>query len=53
MNKGKKYYVCDRKKCPNCITECRHTADETHAKYDTHFQFEADRDHNLWEVIRR
>lgn len=53
MEKYKTLYVCDRKKCENCCTECKHTADINHAKYDTHFQFEPGRDGTLWEVIRR
>lgn len=53
MEKYKTLYVCDRKKCEHCCTECKHTADINHAKYDSHYQFEPGRDGTLWEVIRK
>lgn len=53
MEKYKKLYVCDRKKCSNCVTECKHTMDLAHAKYDVHFQFEIGKDGTLWEVVRK
>lgn len=53
MEKYKKLYVCDRKKCSNCVTECKHTMDINHAKYDEHFQFEVGKDGTLWEVVRK
>ena len=49
----KKYYVCDRKRCEHCSTECHHTTDERHAKYDSHYDFELQRDGSLWEKVRR
>ena len=46
------FYVCDRKKCPNCSEECKHTSDITHALYDKHKYFYHDWKHDLWEVIQ-
>ena len=25
------FYICDRKKCEHCISECKHTSDVIHA----------------------
>ena len=48
----KTYYVCDGKKCKNCVEGCRHTTDISHAKYHDHIEFKWEPDSGEWEVIR-
>ncbi len=46
-------YICDQKKYCNasilCGTECKHTADRSHALYKKHKFFVKREDNNSWE----
>ena len=54
----KRFYVCNRERCPNCKemkhNECRYTTDIDYALYDNHPEelFDIGRDGTLWELIR-
>lgn len=43
-------YICNRKKCQNCIPECHHTSDPAFAKYHDHVAFDPGKDGILWEL---
>lgn len=50
MNRSQVFYLCNRKKCPNCHEECRHTSDLRFAKYQTdHRRFEEVADKMIFE----
>ena len=50
MEQKKVFYICNRKKCPNCYGECHHTADISFALYKEHDRFEPGPDGTLWEL---
>lgn len=45
-------WICNRKRCPDCSEECRHTTDQRFAvnpDYDPE-RFEESRQGDLWEI---
>lgn len=46
------YYVCNRKKCNECVPECQWTSDIEFALYDTHDDFSPE-ENGMFERIRR
>ena len=47
----KRYYICNRKRCANCVKDCRYTTDINFAKYKEHTHFEP-YSGGWYEVIR-
>ena len=47
----KRYYICNRKRCANCVKDCRYTTDINCAKYKEHTHFEP-YSGGWYEVIR-
>ena len=50
MEQKKVFYICNRKKCPNCYRECHHNADISFALYKEHDRFELGPNGTLWEL---
>ena len=45
------FYICNRKKCENCLDNCKHTSDERFAKNPKEERiFLEHRDGSMWEV---
>ena len=53
QKQSKVFFVCDRKRCKTCSTECKYTTDIDHAAYKEHGPFDIARDGSLWERIRK
>ena len=45
------YYVCNRKRCENCLPDCKWTTDINFALYEKHDRFEYGLDGSMWEEI--
>ena len=45
-------YICNRKRCKNCVPDCKWTSDINYALYDDHYDFAPELS-GLWERVRK